>query len=369
MTEPKVSVIMPAFNRSKIIMDSIKSVLDQSYSDFELIVVDDGSTDNTFEIAGSVNDARVKCLRKENGGPASARNYGIKHAKGEYIAFIDSDDQWLVDHVETLIIILRQDKEVGLVYSALQVVNYDGSKMGVSGELFDKNKLERKCYISLSATILRRECIERVGLFDENPFLRQSHEDWEFFLRFSDVYKIIFVDKITGVRHLHAGSIILESLKNKNLFSGYEHLFQKRFEVYKKTPRASKVAPYDGYYFNIFSDIYYFVKYGDREKLFDGKDILRKYLLNLFIGLSDKDPENIEIWLLLSFLCFMLRDNDNFIKSVMQADRLLDQKIITDDKVVVELVILSLKNIISELEKAGKMQLASRFKEKMNEFS
>ena len=97
---PKVSVIIPTYNRSKIVKDAICSVLDQTESDLEIIVVDDGSTDDTHSIVSGISDDRVFYFFKTNGGPAGARNLGLSKAKGEYIAFLDSDDFWPENYIE-----------------------------------------------------------------------------------------------------------------------------------------------------------------------------------------------------------------------------------------------------------------------------
>lgn len=115
-----ISVIMPAYNRENVIAESINSVLNQSYSDLELIIVDDGSTDNTKDIVQSIRDDRIKYYYQENAGACVARNYGIDLAKGEYIAFHDSDDIWHADKLEKQIEVFRLHKEVDLVFCKLQ---------------------------------------------------------------------------------------------------------------------------------------------------------------------------------------------------------------------------------------------------------
>ena len=102
MKNPKVSVIMPAYNAAALIAKSIDSVLKQTFSDLELVVADDGSTDNTSEVVKAIKDPRVKYVKKENGGAASARNFGIKNSSGQYIAYCDSDDLFSANHVKLL---------------------------------------------------------------------------------------------------------------------------------------------------------------------------------------------------------------------------------------------------------------------------
>src|SRR3989338_3475720 len=97
---PKISVVVPAFNAERYIGAAIQSVLSQSYQDFELIVVDDGSQDDTGRIVHAIHDDRIRYVRKENGGPATARNYALSIATGEYIAYCDADDQYKENHLQ-----------------------------------------------------------------------------------------------------------------------------------------------------------------------------------------------------------------------------------------------------------------------------
>lgn len=105
MTMPKISIIIPLYNKEKIVQRSVNSVLCQSFSDFELIIVDDGSTDNSLSVVKSIKDNRIHIIGQENGGPSKARNTGVKHAKGEWILFLDADDELLdgaLDHLHSL---------------------------------------------------------------------------------------------------------------------------------------------------------------------------------------------------------------------------------------------------------------------------
>lgn len=129
---PTVSIIIPTYNRARLVGRAIQSALDQTYQDFEVIVIDDGSTDNTEEIVKSINDPRIRYVRhSENRGGSAARNTGIKVAHGEYIAFLDSDDEWLPEKLQHQLKILREaDEEVGLVYSGFVRVYPDGKVKG-----------------------------------------------------------------------------------------------------------------------------------------------------------------------------------------------------------------------------------------------
>lgn len=114
--KPVFSVIIPTYNREKLIGRAIDSVLNQTFKDFELIIVDDGSTDNTKEIIERYTDQRIRYIYKENGGQNSALNKGIEFAKGKYVAFLDSDDEWLDEKLRKVYIKYHTDTNIDIVY-------------------------------------------------------------------------------------------------------------------------------------------------------------------------------------------------------------------------------------------------------------
>jgi len=134
---PTVSVIISTYNRAHLIGRAIQSVLNQTYQDFEVIVVDDGSTDNTEEIVKSFNDPRIRYIRHEkNKGAAAARNTGIKAARGKYIAFQDSDDEWLPEKLEKQMKVFENaPPEAGVVYTDMQRINEDGEHYWEMGKI------------------------------------------------------------------------------------------------------------------------------------------------------------------------------------------------------------------------------------------
>ena len=107
---PKISVIIPLYNKEKIVERSVNSVLSQSFKNFELIIVDDGSTDNSFEIVNNIKDDRIRLMRQENGGPSKARNTGAKRACGEWIVFLDADDELLPCALKVFILLIKSIK-------------------------------------------------------------------------------------------------------------------------------------------------------------------------------------------------------------------------------------------------------------------
>ena len=185
---PKVSVIVPAYNVQDYISDTLKSLQSQSFKDFEAIVVDDGSTDNTSEVIESfcTQDSRFLRLQKSNGGLSSARNYGIRHSNTEYIALLDADDCYEPDKLLTHIKVLEEHPKVGIVYSASKTIRDDGGStfVNLSGRPMYADPLKSllcKNFIGHgSNAVLRRCIIQEVGYFDETL---KSSEDIDFWIR------------------------------------------------------------------------------------------------------------------------------------------------------------------------------------------
>lgn len=180
---PKVSVILPTYNRASYLYSAIKSVLNQTFKDFEIIIVDDASTDNTKQIIDKFDDRRIYYIRhKENKGGSAARNTGIKRSKGEFIAFLDDDDLWMPNKLEKQLNFINNNHEISVVYTGAWVINKHGKITDIitpslRGNIFPK--LLKKNYIgSCSTVLIKKECINRVGLFDENLSASQDFDLW-----------------------------------------------------------------------------------------------------------------------------------------------------------------------------------------------
>lgn len=196
-SRPAVSVVLPTYNRGPLISRSVRSVLDQTYEDFELIVIDDGSTDATMEEVArrARGDRRIRYIRLDhNRGAAAARNVGIRHATGRFIAFQDSDDEWLPAKLERHMRAFEAcGSDVGVVYSDMQRILRDGttayhrSPKVVPGVLIDPTtRFYQVCKLGIQSTVIRRECFARLGGFNEEfPAL----EDLELFIRLSKHYR------------------------------------------------------------------------------------------------------------------------------------------------------------------------------------
>ncbi len=173
ITPPKVSVVMPVFNVEKFVSDCIDSVLAQSYPDFELIIVNDCSTDSSLEICQRFDDPRIRIVNHEvNRGLAGARNTGIAHSSGELIAFIDSDDMWHSQKLEFHVFHLSSHPQVGLSFSRSEFMEVDGKLTGYyqMPKLTDITPAEILCRNPVgngSAPVIRREVLEQISYTDD----------------------------------------------------------------------------------------------------------------------------------------------------------------------------------------------------------
>lgn len=195
MRIPEVSVIIPTFNRANLLAQAIDSVLSQSYTDFELIVVDDGSTDATQALLSQYR-GRIRYLFQENRGVSAARNLGIKAARGLYICLLDSDDLWLRDKLKEQIRLMKGDPKIRVSYT--DEVWIRGGKRVNQGKRHRKysgwilRKLLPLCLISPSSVMIERGVFEEVGLFDESfPVC----EDYDLWLRIGSRMSIYLIEK------------------------------------------------------------------------------------------------------------------------------------------------------------------------------
>jgi glycosyltransferase involved in cell wall biosynthesis len=191
---PLVSVIIPAYNRAGSIGRSLQSVLNQSLHDFEIIVVDDASSDNTPTVIQSFADERIRLLRHErNRGAGPARNTAMQAALGQYIAWLDSDDEWFPDKLQVQLDTLRKAaSHYRASYTAYEIVQQDFSKIHFSPES-DLKRLFLGCDKAPGSTLLfERALIEEVGLLDDA--LRRN-QDWDWLLRYSKQYHLLGVNQ------------------------------------------------------------------------------------------------------------------------------------------------------------------------------
>lgn len=202
LNTPVFSVIIPTYNRKDLLKIALGSVLDQTFMDLEVTVIDDGSTDKTPEMIGKYNDPRIKYLFQENHGPAHARNRGIELSKGKLIAFLDSDDKWVPQKLERSIEYVNKFPDVKIFHT--EEVWYR------KGKLLNQKKKHKKpsgfvythalplCCIGISTAIVKRDVFEDIGVFDEGlPVC----EDYDFWLRATNRYKVKLIPEYLTIKN------------------------------------------------------------------------------------------------------------------------------------------------------------------------
>ncbi len=253
--QPLVSVIIPAYNAEAFIGQTLDSVIAQTYTKLEIIVVDDGSTDGTAEVARSFaqQDERVRLLQKPNGGVASARNLGIRRSKGAFIAPIDADDIWYPHNIEKQVQCMQQGgPRVGLVYSWSIDIDEAGRPLGtvhaasITGEVFT-TLLIHNFMANASCTMLRRTCLEKVGLYDPSYKARQAQgcEDWDLYLRIAECYQFRVVPEfLVGYRKLDNSMSGNATVMARSLSLIWEATEQK----YRRPPAIIKCLSLSSFY-------------------------------------------------------------------------------------------------------------------------
>lgn len=235
----KVSVIIPTYNRSELLKKAIESLENQSHQNFEIIIIDDCSTDDTAEVVRGMDDERIIYLRHDtNKGGSEARNTGIKQATGSFIGFLDSDDQWLPDKLERQLKQFEGQPDVGVVYTGVQVVdehNQPTRKIvpAYKGEILPK-LFESNCIDTTSSVLVKREVLDQVQGFDASL---PSCQDWDLYIRLAQVTKFDFVKESLVLFYHHSGERI--TTNKKSVLTGHMSIFEKYKELAKKQSKST----------------------------------------------------------------------------------------------------------------------------------
>ncbi len=213
--QPRVSVIVPVLNGARWLREALNSILDQTMNDLEIIVIDDGSSDGSPDIARSMceqGERRVRVFEFDHGGLATARNRGMERALGDYYALLDSDDAWLPHHLEAAMAAFDNDPDLGLVHANIQRVDEHGAAIGVPKRHWDtaEDAFEaialRHEHVSCPTAVVAREAIEAVGGFDER-FNGLGCEDRDLWLRVSERFRIRYLDHVAARYRVHSSSM------------------------------------------------------------------------------------------------------------------------------------------------------------------
>lgn len=217
---PEISIVIPTYNREDLLARAMRSVREQTFQDWEMIVVDDGSTDNTGQIVQSwaFNDKRIKYYRlsPNSGTPVIPRNVGVARAQGEYVAFLDSDDQWEPGKLETQLWYMKYHNSL-FTYHDLEVLRFDYRGIIINKERWGKMStchsdsvfkfLLRKNFIATSTVMMRRGLYEKYGGMDYR--LAISH-DWDLWLRIAYDIPVHYINEPLGTLEIRDGSVIGE---------------------------------------------------------------------------------------------------------------------------------------------------------------
>ncbi len=259
VNQPLVSVVIPCFNSEKWIVETLDSVRNQSYSNIEIIIVDDGSTDRTGEIVKN-HEKDILYLHQENKGPSAARNLGIKNAQGKYVAFLDSDDLWEEHKLLEQVSFLEKNKDVALVFSNVKVVNEEGDYLYTRSNRVPKDKkklitafFKGEVVMNTPTIVARKAAVESIGGFDESLPMREDH----FFLMcMVDRYDIKHFKEPMVRRRVNEGSMSnsVEVGRAFDLFEPFVNKSVKQFpylERYKRHAMAKiNMAAGIGYWKN-----------------------------------------------------------------------------------------------------------------------
>jgi len=210
-----VSVIVPVYNRAHLVTETVASILEQTYRNIEIILINDGSTDDSLNVIQALQQEYPDVIRivdQENQGQTIARNRGIKQARGQYIAFLDSDDLWVPDKLEQQIPLF--DEGVGLVYGGVEFINECGETTGfdlcdssVQGKIYPQLLVKNR--MTGGSVVVLRAALERVGVFD--PEFKAA-ENWDLWLRICKEYQARLVNKAVVKYRLHQNNMSKDTL-------------------------------------------------------------------------------------------------------------------------------------------------------------
>ncbi len=241
-----VSVVIPSYNRANVLPRAVKSVLAQTYQDFEIIIIDDCSKDNTQEVVKNFNDPRIRYIRHEiNKGGNAARNTGIKAANGEFVAFLDSDDEWLPTKLEKQIP-LFDNPNVGLVYCGFifieQGVGQGEKRLVVCGSDFKEDIFVQNLVGTTSVAVVRKGLLDDIKGFD---VALRSCQDWDLYIRLSEICSFACVEQYLTFYHINRKGKNQISTNPASTISGHLLILKKYAQRIKLLPKDKKLQHID----------------------------------------------------------------------------------------------------------------------------
>lgn len=254
---PLVSVLIPTYNRADYLPAALQSVLQQSFTDLEVIIVDDGSIDQTHQFLAQIHDPRVRCLTQANAGTAAARNTALRAARGRYVACLDSDDLWNAQFLAVTLPPLEADPQIGVVYVRCRSIDQAGAPLarmvGVP-PLFADDMLASLVYgdhLCAIGAVTRRELLERVGGWEHTLV---NTEDWDLWLKLAPLTRFQFVDQVLASIRVHTGRATGHaSPRLRRVLNDRERVLARAFARPGLTPKALAIRPIA--YRNLYLDL------------------------------------------------------------------------------------------------------------------
>jgi glycosyltransferase involved in cell wall biosynthesis len=226
MTAPLVSVVIPAYNGGAMLRAAVDSVLAQTYAPIEVVVVDDGSTEDIAALLEPVAD-RIRIIRQANAGTAAARNRGLREARGDYLALLDQDDLWDADKLARQMP-LFDDPDVALVHAGARFVDVDGrvtSEVTADPQL-DTHALLAACRLAVQTAVMRRSALQAIGDFDQSL---SAADDWDMWIRFIDRFPIAAAPGTLATIRVHPGN---QSRNAELMYSSARQVFVKHRHIH-----------------------------------------------------------------------------------------------------------------------------------------
>jgi len=241
MIDGLVSVVIPTYNRSALLHDSIKTVLDQTYNNIQIIVVDDGSTDDTSDVAYKLRD-KIVYLKQANSGPGAARNAGIRKAKGEYVAFIDSDDLWREDKIERQVEFMRENPEYALCCTDFREITPEKiihksileNMIVKDGYVFEH--LLKNQFVKTSTVMVRSKVFKQSGFFHEKL---RAFEDRYLWLNIARENKIHFIPEVLVTARIQGDNI---TENTDVMYENFHNFYQLLLEDGRLTTNQRKLV-------------------------------------------------------------------------------------------------------------------------------
>jgi len=259
LSKPLISIVLPTYNRKGVLERAINSVIKQSYHNWELIIIDDGSTDGTDKLMKRYEKQNnIKYIKQPNRGVSISRNKGISLSKGEYIAFIDSDDEWIEEKLETQVVFINRYNEIALTFSNASLIKPDGTitkKPEIikhdRDEIYDLENVFKDPYFGIPTVMIKKKILDEVGSFDESL---NTAEDIDLFLRISLDNPVGYQHKKLVNVYITEGSLSSTKGRTKGTISTFENniFVMKKFIEKNKNICIEKKCDINGSMFNLY---------------------------------------------------------------------------------------------------------------------